>query len=128
MTSVVVWLNCYAYTLTIWIDLITVYQLKNIFLKKSICHKKDHHWITWKKIPKTITKVKKIKIRTVLFDEKRLQKFNLTGEVRSVWSYYIIILCLQSQYLVLELVKLRLTVVNFLLGVVPNYLTKLKKC
>ena len=46
MTSVVVWLNCYAYILTIGTDLITVHWLKSIFLKISICHEKDRHWMT----------------------------------------------------------------------------------
>ena len=61
-------------------------------------------------------------------DEKNLQKLGLTGEVISAYLYCMIILSFQSQFMVLQLVKQWLTVVNSVLIVVLNYLTTVKQC
>ena len=61
-------------------------------------------------------------------DEKNFQILRLTGELIYVCSYYTIIPSFQSRYLVLQLMKQWLTVVNFVLIVVSNYLTTVKQC
>ena len=43
--------------------------------------------------------------RHFFIDEKNFPKFDLTGELISVQSYYIIIRSLKSQFLVLQFVK-----------------------
>ena len=43
--------------------------------------------------------------RYSFIDEKDLQKLALTGEVISVYSYYMIIPCFQNHFLILQLVK-----------------------
>ena len=65
--------------------------------------------------------------RHFFIDEKNLQKLGLTGELISVYSYYMIIPSFQSYFLVLQLVKSWLTVVNSVLIVVSNYLTTVKQ-
>ena len=60
--------------------------------------------------------------------EKNLQKCGLTAEVISVKSYYIYIFLFQGPFLVLQLVKLWLTVVNCVLIIVAQYLVTVKQC
>ena len=43
--------------------------------------------------------------RYFFIDEKNLQKLGLTGELISVYSYYMIIPCFQNHFLVFQLVK-----------------------
>ena len=43
--------------------------------------------------------------RNFFIDQKNLQKLGLTGELISVYSYYMIINSFQSQFLVLQLAK-----------------------
>ena len=66
--------------------------------------------------------------RHFFIDDKILQKLGLTGELISAYLYYMIILSFQRQFLVLQLVKSWLTVVNSVLIVVPNSVTSIKQC
>ena len=68
------------------------------------------------------------KRRHFFIDEKNLQKLGLTGELISVNSYYMTIRSFQSQFLVLQVVNQWLTVVNFCVIVVSNYLTTVQQC
>ena len=43
--------------------------------------------------------------RYFFIDEKNPQKLGLTGELISVYSYYMIIPCFQNHFLVFQLVK-----------------------
>ena len=52
-----------------------------------------------------------------------MQKFGLTRELISAYLYYVIIPSFQTEFMVLQLVKQWLTVVNSVLIVVSNYLT-----
>ena len=65
--------------------------------------------------------------RHFFIDEKNLQKLGLTGELISVYSYCMIIPSFQSYFLVLQLVKWWLPVINSVLIAVSNYLTTVKK-
>ena len=63
-----------------------------------------------------------------LIYQKNLKKLGLAGELISAYLYYMIIFSFQSQFMVYQLVKQWLAIVNSVLIVVSNYLTTVKDC
>ena len=99
--------------------------------KKQKCQKYQrltHFFKTQFYIHNKIIIEKSVNRRDFFIDEKNLQKLGLLGELISAYLYYMIILSFQRQFMVLQLVKQWLTVVNSVLIVDSNHLIAVKQC